>query len=212
MKSNKIQELLPQVFQRTARPGSPLQALLESMEELTEPAEETLAELEKYIDPYRAPEDFVVYLARWLDLQRFFSSSVKRRLEAGEQVDPIPPGSGRLRELLATAARMLALRGTRRGLIAMLEIATGLEGFAVDESPTDESGRPVPFHIAVHLPPKAGEYRGFVRRIVEAEKPAYVTYELVLEGGEEKQTTEVDETEGDQEPEDDEQPTEDASP
>jgi phage tail-like protein len=211
MKSDKIQELLPQVFQRTARPDSPLQALLEAMEELTEPAEKTLAELDKYIDPYRAPEDFVVYLARWLDLQRFFSSSVKRRLETGEQVDPIPPGSGRLRELLITAARMLALRGTHRGLIAMLEIATGVEGFSVEESPTDESGQPIPFHIAVHLPPEAGQYRGFVRRIVEAEKPAYVTCELVQEEDQEEQTTEEKGTKGDEEGEDDEKPTEDAS-
>jgi len=187
MNKSRIQELLPKVFQRAVRPGSPLQALLEVMEQLTDPPEEKLAELDRYVDPYRAPEDFVVFLARWMDLQRFFSSSTRRRLEAGEQVDPLPSGSGRLREILSQAARMLAERGTRDGLIGLLETATGVRGFNVDESPTDETGKTIAFHIRVHVPPEANAYLDFVRRIVEAEKPAYLTYELVTqtEGGDE---------------------------
>jgi hypothetical protein len=41
--------------------------------------------------------------------------------------------------------------------------------------------RPRPFHIAVHIPPESEPYRALITRIVEAEKPAYVTYTLLPE-------------------------------
>ena len=65
MKQALIEQLLPQVFQRTIRPGNPLMAILEVMEALQGPSEEVLADLAEYFSPYRAPDRFVPYLAGW---------------------------------------------------------------------------------------------------------------------------------------------------
>ena len=36
-------------------------------------------------------------------------------------------------------------------------------------------GRPKPFHIRVRAPQEAAPYRVMIERIIESEKPAYVT-------------------------------------
>ena len=38
---------------------------------------------------------------------------------------------------------------------------------------------PRPFHVRVHAPETAKRYADLVARIVEGERPAYVTYEIV---------------------------------
>src|SRR5690606_12309810 len=119
----EIAALLPEVFRRTLVRGGLLDGLLDVMHGLHEPSERVLRELPAYFDPYRTPDAFVPYLATWLDLDRFL----------GAPSDPFPAGSGRLRELVANAARLSALRGTAAGLALFLEVATGLTGFAVRE-------------------------------------------------------------------------------
>ena len=64
------------------------------------------------------------------------------------------------------------------GLVRFLETATGVEGFVVDEE-VDAAGRPRPFHCVVRAPAAARRLRDLVQQIVEAEKPAFVTYELI---------------------------------
>ena len=59
-----------------------------------------------------------------------------------------------------------------------LEVATGVAGFVIDEQVLDEEGRARPFHLWVHAPRAAEPYTALVTRIVEQEKPAYVTYDL----------------------------------
>jgi hypothetical protein len=83
-----------------------------------------------------------------------------------------------LRELIAAAAFLSQWRGTAKGLLRFLETATGVEGFEIEEHARDANGQPQPFHILVRAPAEAERYRGLVERIIEAEKPAYVTYEL----------------------------------
>jgi phage tail-like protein len=174
MKREAIEELLPAVFRQTSRPGSPLRAILESMEELHAPPESVLAELDRYFDPYRTPDSFVPFLARWMDLTRLFQDP--SRPEIGPNYDVID--LGRLRELIAAAARLARWRGTPQGLLTFLTIATGVTGFEIEEGVAGDRNEPRPFHIKVRITPDAEPYRQLCDRIVRLEKPAYVTYEL----------------------------------
>ncbi len=181
MKRTKIEALLPSVFRRTAHLGSPLFALLQEMEEQQEPAEEALTHLDAFFDPYRAPHRFVPLLARWVDLDKLLGESGDD-LAAGS----FPPGLGRLRELIASAAYLSRWRGTARGLELFLETAMGVQGFEITEVPPDAEGRPHPFHVAIRAPESTEPYRELIEQIIEIEKPAYVTYDL--EFGEAKQS------------------------
>ena len=52
-----------------------------------------------------------------------------------------------------------------------------MSGFEIDETPADGGNRRA-FHIVVRAPQEAADHRALVRRIVDVEKPAYVTYDL----------------------------------
>lgn len=178
MKRKAIESLLPEIFRRTARDGGPLAAALGTMEDLHAPSAEILGRFDAYLDPYRAPDEFVPYLACWLDLERLFEDPAGEQSAAGSGRDPISSGLGRLRELVAWAARLSQRRGTRLGLLRFLEVATGVAGFAVDEDVKGPDGRVQPFHLRVRAPKAARIHRSLVERIITLEKPAYVTYEL----------------------------------
>ena len=187
MKRNEIEQLLPEIFRRTVQPGNPLFALLEAMEALHEPSEQVLEELDRFFDPYRTPDNFVPYLARWVDLHRFLAEvpQLERDGEGGAAAFvPFASGLGRLRELIATAAYLSKWRGTARGLLRFLETAVGHQGFEIDETPMGPDGRPRPFHILIRAPAATARYRVLIERIIEMEKPAFVTYDLEFrEGG-----------------------------
>jgi P2-related tail formation protein len=186
MKRNEIEQLLPEIFRRTVRPGNPLYALLAAMEALHAPSEAVLAELDRYLDPYRAPDSFVPYLARWVDLQRFlaeFPEPEESEGGAGRPASvPFAGGLGRLRDLIATAASLSKWRGTAKGLLRFLETATGVHGFEIDEAVPGPDGKPRSFHLGIRAPAEAQRYQALVERIIEMEKPAYVTYTLTFEG------------------------------
>jgi phage tail-like protein len=176
MKSEEIERLLPQVFQSALRPQTPLAALLEVMEALHQPTEELLAQIETTFSAYRAPDRFVPYLAQWVDLYRFFPAVAAEAVEAG--ADVLSTGNGRLRELIAGAAYLSQWRGTLEGLRRCLEIATGSSGFEVYEGVEGAGGPPRPYHILVRSPQHCVRDRSLIERIIEQEKPAYVTYDL----------------------------------
>jgi phage tail-like protein len=178
MKRIEIQRLLPGVFQQTARPRSPLVALLDAMEELHAPAEEILATLDTIFDPRRTRDEFVPYLSGWVDLDWLLEPAAKVNF-ADQNAEPISSGLGRLRELVATAARLSQLRGTAKGLIEFLSTATGEKGFKIDEN-TLADGQPRAFHIRVSAPAAARPHGPLIKRIIESEKPAHVTYELTF--------------------------------
>ncbi len=179
MKQDEIARLLPDIFRRTLRPGSPLNALLGVMEDLEAPSEEILANLDDFFDPYRAPDRFVTFLAGWVDLERVLVESPEERTVTA--AEPLPSGIGRLRELIAAAAYMSKWRGTSKGLLRFLETATGVPGFVIDEQVPDAQGQPRPFHIRVHAPPETAVYQVLLERIIAIEKPAYVTHELLFD-------------------------------
>jgi hypothetical protein len=79
--------------------------------------------------------------------------------------------------LAATAATLSRWRGTRKGLSLFLETATGMKGFEVDEEVREE-GKIKPFHLRITAPGELIAHRMLIQRIIELEKPAYVTYQL----------------------------------
>jgi len=191
MKRREIERLLPEIFQRTLhaekhfrgeitfRRGSPLFAILKVMEDLHKPSEELLRTLDIFFDPQRTPDDFLPFLACWVNLDRIFEerSAVGRTTLSASQT-LLSSGLGKLRQLTADAAFLSQWRGTKKGLLRFLEVATGVAGFEIDEQVIDSDGRPRPFHLRVRVPKAAESHQHLIRRIIDVEKPAYVNYEL----------------------------------
>jgi phage tail-like protein len=178
MKHEQIAQLLPEVFRTTLAPHTPLGALLEIMEALHAPVEEVLAEIDKVFDPYHTPDAFVPMLASWVDLDRFF-----RQRSEGVDMNgstPLSSGMGQLRELIVAAGELSQWRGTSKGLIRFLELATGVSGFEIDEQVGTEGGLPRPFHIEVRAPASSAQHKALIEQVLEQEKPAYVTFQLVF--------------------------------
>ena len=181
MKRSEIERLLPNVFRRTIRKDNPLLAILEVMSALHEPSEAALESLDATFDPFRAREDFVPFLACWLDLERLFDEPPGLTQIDYTSRSPISTGIERLRALTAAAAHLSQWRGTRKGLDLFLEIATGIEGFVIEEQVLGPDGQPMPFHLRVIAPEAVRPHQSLIRRIIESEKPAYVTYDLTFE-------------------------------
>jgi phage tail-like protein len=177
MKSAEIARMLPWIFQRTLRNGSLLETFLSVMEDQHARSEDVLAAVDRYFDPRRAPDEFVPFLATWLDLERVLVRSASGYYTPEGREEPLQSGVGHLRELVAEGAFLARWRGTGRGIVRFLELATGLRGFTVDE---DVPGRP--FHVVFTMPKEAEPYQDMVRKIIEQEKPAYVDYELAAGG------------------------------
>ena len=180
MKREAIVERLPDVFkQAAAGERNPLAAVIGVMEELHARDEDILAGFGRYVDPRRTPEEFVTYLAIWVDYGWLLLDPPENPYADVER--PFAGGLGRLRELVASAASESKWRGTSAGLVRMLERATGVQGYHVEETVTDRKGRPLPFHVRVIVPRKAEHYLDLVRRIVQHEKPAHVIATVALE-------------------------------
>lgn len=177
MNRTDIGRMLPEVFQRTLAEGTPLDALLQVMEDLHAPSEDVLMELDGYFDPRRTPDAFVPFLARWVDLERVLLQAAPHYYGPAPMDSPIQSGLGRLRELVASAAYLSMWRGTVTGILRFLEVATGIGGYTVEEQ---FSGRP--FHVRFIGPAEAEPFAAMLTRIIEMEKPAYVTFELAFAG------------------------------
>jgi len=180
VKQEAIVERLPDVFKQAATgEGNPLAAVLGVMEELHERDEEILAGFGRYVDPRRTTDEFVPYLAAWVDYAWLLLDPPDNPYADVQR--PFAGGLGRLRELVASAASESKWRGTSAGLIRMLERATGVQGYRVEETVLDESKQPLPFRVRVIVPRQAEHYLDLVRRIVEHEKPAHVIATVALE-------------------------------
>jgi phage tail-like protein len=180
VKREAIVERLPDIFKQAATgERNPLAALLGVMEELHARDEEILANFGRYVDPRRTTDEFVPYLAAWVDYAWLLLDPPDDPYSAVQR--PFTGGLGRLRELVAWAAAESKWRGTSAGLVRMLERATGVEGYRVEETVTNDKGQTLPFCIRVIAPREAERYLDLVRRIVEHEKPAHVIAEALLE-------------------------------
>lgn len=159
----QIEQLLPSVIRRTIAPGTPLAALTALMAELFDPAARAAGTLDTCFDPWRCPERFLSLLAAWMDLPL-----------------PVTTGSWRLRQLIAAAVGLHQVRGTRRALLALLEAATGVQGFEIDEDVRDATGRVRPFVVAVRAPAEVRAHAAMIERLIESERPAQVRCELTF--------------------------------
>ena len=175
MRADRIAQLLPENYRASNQPESVLDGLLGAMEALHELDEQILADVDRYFDPARSPTKFLPMLAAWLDLGGYVEWSGGR---PGAGAPRFAPGMERLRVLITRAPDHNARRGTRAALEDFLEAATG-HAFSIEESPPDGRGRPRPFHIVVHAPREALRFAELVERIVEAERPAYATFEII---------------------------------
>jgi phage tail-like protein len=177
MKKEQVKRLLPALFQNAVEPGNPLSAILDVMETMHAPSEAALDSLAANFDPYRAPDSFVPYLASWLDLEGLLDAPPA---DQSSSIPTLSTGLGRLRELTAAAVMLSQWRGTRIGLCRFLEKATGATGYEVDENVVGADGKVKPFHLRISIPKELAKHRVLIERIVELEKPAYVTYELAF--------------------------------
>lgn len=178
MNQARIVELLPDVFKVGATVENPLSALLGVMEQLHARDESILTGFGTYVDARRAPDEFVPYLAGWVDLAWLLVDPPDDPY--AQPGTPFAGGLGALRELVATAADASKWRGTAAGLQRMLETATGVQGYRIEETVADEQGRPLAFHVQVVAPAEAEVFLDLVKRIVEHEKPAHVIADVVL--------------------------------
>lgn len=175
MQPRRILRYLPENYQLAAADQrGVLQALLQVMDGMHAPIERVLGSIERYVDPYGAPDPFVLMQASWLGLDRYFLWSGG---SAGIGEASFPTGVDRLRLLLAEFPSLVRQRGTREALIRFLEVATGVRGFTID---TGSIG--MPFHFQVQAPAEAHPLISFVEQIVSQERPAHATYEILLAG------------------------------
>jgi phage tail-like protein len=182
VKRREIEQLLPGVYQRTLHEGNPLVALLEVMEALHAPSEAILEQLDSIFDPRRTRDEFLPFLARWVDLNRLFEDAGGAQLSSEQLRDPVTSGLGRLRELIASAAYLSQWRGTKKGLLLFLQTATGASDFEIEEQTPGDDNQPRPFHLLVRAPAETLPHQALIERIIALEKPAYVTYELEFVG------------------------------
>lgn len=172
MQAEAIVRMLPWMFQvefddPRQHGRSPLGALLGAMETMHAPVEKVLGSVDISFAPYLAPDPFVAYLTLWVDLAWMVLPGVD-----GVSV-PVPGGTGRLRDLLAAASELSANRGTAKGLARFLELATGSHPVVVDADPDRLFG------VRVTMPADSQPSDPLIRRIIDTQKPAHVTYDLV---------------------------------
>jgi phage tail-like protein len=146
---------LPDIFQD----DDFLRRFLHIFEDIWEPLEHRQDHIEMYFDPRTCPASFLPWLASWLDV-------------------PFHPHwpEARHRRLLSQAMELYTWRGTRYGLVRMIEVCTGLVP-TITESPT----QPFVFHIRIILPPgmSGGEVdRNLIEELIQTHKPAHAGYIL----------------------------------
>jgi phage tail-like protein len=178
MRRTAIERLLPSSYQRAAEKPGLLAALLDTMEAMHAPDEETLAAVDDLFTPYRSPDRMVAFLLGWMA----FDHVLQRGRDGELSRSQVP--LGRLRDLVAASADLARRRGTAAGLQGVITTVTGVS--VRIEEPVERG-----FHVLVHVPAEAADRVPLIARLVEAEKPAATTYEVVL-----GQTTDVGEGEG----------------
>jgi phage tail-like protein len=148
--------------------------LTEALDASLAPIVSTLDNLAAYFDPRYAPEDFLGWLAGWVGI------------ELDETWD-----IGRRRTVVAKGAELLRQMGTRRGLAAEVELATGGRVDIVENGGSRWSrepggpmvGSPVPsLVVRVHVADPGAVDRERLDRLIAASKPAHVPHRLEIAG------------------------------
>ncbi|MEO0458397.1 MAG: phage tail protein [Cyanobacteria bacterium P01_A01_bin.114] len=162
---------------------------LKLFEQSFDPAVQVLASLWAYLDPLTAPEAMLPFLAQWVG----WPSEVPWSLE-------------QQRRLIRRAMEIYRWRGTRKGLRLYLHLYTGLpleedptlpeaqkqisiqevfsRGFLIETARLDQDailGGGRPFHFTVRLRTPYALDERLIHTIIAQEKPAFCTYDLLIE-------------------------------
>ncbi len=173
MTKNEILQLLPDLYRRSA-PQSPLMdGLLDVMSWQHSSLEKTIENISSYYNPFATSDNFVPFLATWVGYDYLVRTEAKDGIGFG-------PGIGRLRLLISKSVLHSQIRGTLNGMKTVLETATGIEPFEVRENFSIKENRIRPFHISVKGPAGSDSFSWEIARIIQHEKPAYVTSEHEL--------------------------------
>ncbi len=121
-----------------------------------EPLEQRQDHIEMYFDPRTSPASFLPWLANWLDL-----SFNQHWPEA------------RRRRLLAEAMDLYRWRGTRYGLVRMIEVCTG-----ITPEVTENTAQPYTFDVKIALPKGGDIDKNLIDELIQAHKPAHAGYRL----------------------------------
>jgi phage tail-like protein len=129
--------------------------------------------IDAYVDPLLAPEDFVPWLASWVD------ATVDGQWE-----------DRRVRESILAATAMHRVRGTTRGLQEQLELATGgvvtveeTGGSWCSTSPTETGEEQEPALVVRIVVDDVGSVRqGLGEVLVDRMKPAHVAHLIEVVG------------------------------
>ena len=146
-------------------------------ENILTPIERMVDHIELYLDPRMMPEDFLPWIASWLDLVLDENWPVDKR-----------------RRLVNSAVELYRWRGTRRGLSEYLSVYTGVEpviteylgGIRLDgqarlgNNTILGEARDHCFSVTLELADMAAIDVERVKAIIEAEKPAHTAYILHL--------------------------------
>jgi len=162
-------ELLPEVMRLADLPGSPFAATLDAMHGLIGPTIARIEAVHTWFDPLTAPPAALRLLASWLDL------SVAADVTTACHDDAALRDQA-LRRLVIAGHDLVRARGTRAGLEHLLRIVTSTSGFTLDEA----SASP-PFHLTVVGPAAVADRAGALARLIEHERPIYVTWSLRFE-------------------------------
>ena len=163
--------------------------ILNIFEQTFEPTVNALESMWAYLDPLTAPESLLPFLSHWVGWEILSTIPIERQ-----------------RHLIRSAISIYRWRGTKKGLRFYLHLYTGLPldedlperekhisieeaigtGFVLGEANLGEStmlggGRPYHFRICLRfLPGKPGD-ETLIRKIIDAEKPVWCTYDLLIE-------------------------------
>jgi phage tail-like protein len=128
------------------------------LEAIWEPLEQRQDHIDMYFTPRTCPAPFLAWLAGWFDLA----------------VGAHWP-EGRIRDLLERAHDLYRWRGTRDGLIQMIEMWTGITPEIV-ESPS----QPFVFNVRLYVPDQTEFDSDLVEDLLHAHKPAHAGYTLEI--------------------------------
>jgi phage tail-like protein len=172
---SKYLKYLPALFSEDEFVGR----FLKIFESILTPIEQVIDQTDLYLDPKTAPEEFLPWLASWVDLV----------LDEGWPLE-------KRRQLIGAAVELYQLRGTRRGLREYLRIYTSVEPVIIEHyggirlgeqsqlgwNTILGDGQDHCFTVMLEMEDTSAVDLQKVRAIIEAEKPAHVAYELKVVG------------------------------
>ena len=155
-RASRWRSLLPSVYQAAirARPDGPLPVLLKCMDSMLAPVEREIEGFDALLDPHRTRREFLPMLGSWL-------------ASGSREQDALPPNRAWVADTVDLAQR----RGTADGLLRTLALATGMAGFSLEE----QAER---FHVSIRAPSAARGLGDALRRLIEQQRPAHITFDL----------------------------------